>query len=223
MSPRRTQDRARRTREALVSSARRLFAERGYAGVSAEEIVAAAGLTRGALHHHFGDKKELFRAVLEQVETELVARVGEAIGTAADSWQAATAGLAAFLDICEEPEVLQIALRDAPAVLGWAAWREIEAAHGLGLIKAGLQQAMDEHVLTAQPVDVLAHLVLSAVNEAALLIAHAPDRGAARAEAERAIVALLAGLRVTPLSRGGGDGAGRAPTGGSRSSSGRTG
>ncbi|MGP4024656.1 TetR family transcriptional regulator [Actinomadura sp. 3N407] len=196
MSPRRTQERSLRTREVLIASARRLFAERGYAAVPAEEIVAAAGLTRGALHHHFGDKKELFRAVLEQVEGEIVGRVGEAIGGAADSWDATTGGLAAFLDICEEPEVIQIALRDAPAVLGWAAWREIEAAHGMGLIKAGLQMAIDERVLTRQPLDVLAHLILSAVIEAALLIAHASDRGTARAEAERTLVALLAGLRA---------------------------
>ncbi|WP_165958818.1 TetR/AcrR family transcriptional regulator [Actinomadura sp. KC345] len=202
MSPRRTQDRSRRTKETLVASARALFAERGYAGVSAAEIVAVAGLTRGALHHHFGDKRELFRAVLEQMEGEIVGRVAEAIGGAADSWQAATAGVSAFLDICEEPEVVQIALRDAPAVLGWAAWRDIEAAHGLGLIKAGLQSAIDEQVLTPQPVDVLAHLVLSAVIEAALLIAHAPDRSTARAASEQTLIALLAGLRTAPPDRG---------------------
>lgn len=199
MSPRRTQERSQRTREVLVASARRLFAERGYAAVPAEEIVAAAGLTRGALHHHFGDKKELFRAVLDQVEREIVGRVAGVIGGAADSWEAATGGLSAFLDTCEEPEVVQIALRDAPAVLGWAAWREIEAAHGLGLIRSGLQLAIDERVLAPHPVDVLAHLILSAVNEAALLIAHASDRGHARAEAERTLIALLAGLRTTPL------------------------
>jgi AcrR family transcriptional regulator len=196
--PRRTQqDRTRRTQETLIATARRLFAERGYAAVPAEEIVAAAGLTRGALHHHFGDKKQLFRAVFEQLETEITDRVAAAIATASDSWTAATTGLSAFLDVCQDPVVIQIALTDAPAVLGWSDWRAIEAEHGLGLIKAGLELAMAERVLAPQPVDVLAHLILSAVIEAALLIARAPDHAAARADAERTLLALLAGLRET--------------------------
>ena len=161
----------------------------------AEEIVAAAGVTRGALQHQFGDKKELFRAVFDQVESELPARVSAAVTGQPDSWAAATAGLTAFLDACQEPEILQIALTDAPAVLGWVEWRAIEARYGLGLIQAVLEQAMTEGVIARQSVDVLAHLVLSAVIEAALLIAHASDHDAARARAERALRALLDGLR----------------------------
>jgi AcrR family transcriptional regulator len=194
-APRTQQERTRATRAALLTAGRALFAQRGYAAVPAEEIVAAAGLTRGALQHHFGDKKELFRAVFEQVESELPTRVSAAVIGQPDSWAAATAGLTAFLDACEEPEILQVALTDAPAVLGWAEWRAIETRHGLGLIQAVLEQAMAEGVITRQPVDVLAHLVLSAVIEAALLIAHASDRDAARACTERALRALLDGLR----------------------------
>jgi AcrR family transcriptional regulator len=194
-APRTQQERTRATRAALLTAARTLFAQRGYAAVPAEEIVAAAGLTRGALQHHFGDKKELFRAVFEQVESEVPARVSAAVAGQPDSWAAATAGLTAFLDACQEPEILQIALTDAPAVLGWAEWRAIETRHGLGLIQAVLEQAMAEGVITRQPVDVLAHLVLSAVIEAALLIAHAPDHNTARARAEKALRALLDGLR----------------------------
>lgn len=198
--PRRTQqDRTRRTQQVLIATARRLFAERGF--VPAEEIVAVAGLTRGALHHHFGDKKQLFRAMFEQLEAEITERVAAAIGNAGDSWTAATSGLSAFLDVCQEPEVVQIALTDAPAVLGWADWRAIEADHGLGLIKAGLELAIAERVLAPQPVDVLAHLILSAAIEAALLIARAPDHAAARADAERTLLALLTGLRTSPTSR----------------------
>jgi AcrR family transcriptional regulator len=195
-SRRSQQERTRATRAALIAAARTLFAQRGYAAVPAEEIVAAAGLTRGALQHHFGDKKELFRAVFEQLESEIPGRVAAAIAGAPDSWAAATAGLSAFLDACQEPEIQQIALTDAPAVLGWADWRAVEARHGLGLIKAGLEQAMTDGVIARQPVDVLAHLVLSAVIEAALLIAHASDRDTARADAERALRALLDGLRL---------------------------
>ena len=193
--PRTQQERTRATRAALIMAGRALFAQRGYAAVPAEELVVAAGLTRGALQHQFGDKKELFRAVFEQVESELPARVRAAVTGQPDSWAAATAGLTAFLDACQEPEILQIALTDAPAVLGWAEWRAIETRHGLGLIQGVIKQAMTEGVITRQPVDELAHLVLSAVIEAALLIAHAPDHDAARGRAERALRALLDGLR----------------------------
>ncbi|MQA88119.1 MAG: TetR family transcriptional regulator [Streptosporangiales bacterium] len=197
MSPRRRQqDRSRATQEALITAARRLFAERGYAAVPAEEIVAAAGLTRGALRHHFGDKRELFRAVFEQVESEITDSVAAALAGAADSWTAATIGLRVFLDSCQDPEVIQIALTDAPAVLGWASWRTIEAEYGLGLIIAGLDQAMAEGILTPQPVDVLGHLILSASIEAALVIAQSAGRPTARADAEQALLALLNGLRT---------------------------
>jgi AcrR family transcriptional regulator len=197
MSPRRRQqDRTRATQQALIAVARPLFAERGYAAVPAEEIVAAAGLTRGALRHHFGDKKELFRAVFEQLESEITDSVGAALVGADGSWTAATTGLTAFLDACQDPEVIQIALTDAPAVLGWADWRAIESNYGLGLITAGLHQAMAEGILTPQPLDVLAHLILSAIIEAALLIAQAADRSAARADAEHTLLALLTGLRA---------------------------
>jgi AcrR family transcriptional regulator len=197
MSPRRRQqDRSAATRDALLAAARRLFTERGYAAVPAEDIVAAAGLTRGALQHHFRGKPQLLRAVFEQLEAETTSQVATAIAGAADSWAAATMGLSAFLDACQDPAVIQIALTDAPAVLGWAEWRAIEADHGLGLITAGLDLAMAEGVIIPQPVTVLAHLILSAVIEAALLIARAPDTAAARADAEQALLALLAGLRT---------------------------
>jgi AcrR family transcriptional regulator len=195
MSPRqRQEDRTRATRQALVGAGRALFAEHGYAAVTAEQVVAAAGLTRGALRHHFGDKRELFRAVFEQLEGEITARVAETVAGSGDTWAAVRRGVPAFLDTCEDPEVLQIALTDAPAVLGWAAWRAIEADHGLGLITAGIEAAVAEGILPPQPVDVLAHLVLAAIIEAALVIAQAPDRAGARAAAERTLLALLAGL-----------------------------
>jgi AcrR family transcriptional regulator len=179
-----------------MGAARRLFTERGYAAVPAEDIVAAAGLTRGALQHHFGGKRELLRAVFEQLEAETTSQVATAIAGATGSWAAATMGLSAFLDACQDPAVIQIALTDAPAVLGWAEWRAIEADHGLGLITAGLELAMVEGVIRRQPVTVLAHLILSAVIEAALLIARAADTAAARTDAEQALLALLAGVRV---------------------------
>jgi AcrR family transcriptional regulator len=188
---RRQEDRSRATRATLISAARTLFAEHGYAAVSAEEIV----LTRGALRHHFGSKPELFRAVLEQLEGELTGRILSGITDPQDVWGSLIGGVAAFLDACKDPELIQIALIDAPAVLGWATWREIEAEHGLGLIIAGLERARSDGIISRQPVDVVARLFLSATIEAALLIAAAEDRNSARATAERALLSLLSGLR----------------------------
>lgn len=193
MSERRSQqDRTKATRAALIAAGRALFAQRGYAAVTAEEIVAAAGLTRGALRHHFGDKRELFQAVFEELEGEITQRSAAALDAEADVWTAIEGGVTTFLDICEEPEVVRIGLTDAPAVLGWRTWREIEARHGLGLIKIALEQAVHAGLLKPQPVDVLAHLVLSAMIEAALLIARDPgDRPAT----EQTLLALVRGLR----------------------------
>jgi AcrR family transcriptional regulator len=189
---RRQEDRTRATRAALTAAGRHLFAERGYAAVTAEEIAAAAGLTRGALRHHFGDKRELFLAVFEDLESEIAQRSAAALDLTG-TWAAIESGVAVFLDICEEPEVVRIGLTDAPAVLGWDTWREIEARHGLGLVQAALDQAIREGLLQQLPVEILAHLVLSAMIEAALLIARTPD---ARPAAQQTLLALFRGLRA---------------------------
>ncbi len=175
--------------------ARALFAERGYAGVGTEEIAARAKVTRGALYHHFADKKDLFRAVHEELEQELVAQVGERIAGIDDPWELAVTGVRAFLDACTDPALRQIALIDAPAVLGWEEWRAIDARYGLGLVTFGLRNGMDAGVFREQEVTPLAHLLIGAMTEAALMIANAPDPDAARREVEPALLALLEGLR----------------------------
>jgi AcrR family transcriptional regulator len=192
---RRTQeDRSATTKSALVSAARELFAARGYAAVPADEIVRAAGVTRGALYHHYADKQGLFRAVFEEVEREVTVEVAAAMTGTPDFGTGMLVALGAFLDACGRTEVRRISLTDAPAVLGWAAWREIEARHGLGLIAGSLERAVEEGLLAPQPVAVLAQLVLSAVIESALLIANAEDPLTARANCERALGAWLVGL-----------------------------
>ena len=175
--------------------ARALFAERGYAGVGTEEIVARADVTRGALYHHFADKKALFRAVHEELERELVAQVGEQIAGIEDPWELTVTGVRAFLDACTDDALRQIALIDAPAVLGWEEWREIDARYGLGLVTFGLQNGMEAGVFRQREVAPLAHLLMGAMTEAALRVANASDPDAARREAEPALLALLEGLR----------------------------
>jgi AcrR family transcriptional regulator len=189
-------ERTEATRGALVAAARGLWAERGYAAVGTEEIVARANVTRGALYHHFADKKDLFRAVHEELEQGLVASIGERIAGIEDPWELAVTGVRAFLDACTDPALRQIALIDAPAVLGWQEWREIDARYGLGLVSFGLRNGMDAGVFGEQEVTPLAHLLIGAMTEAALMVANAPDPDAARRQAEPALLALLEGLRA---------------------------
>ncbi|WP_431962903.1 TetR/AcrR family transcriptional regulator [Nocardia sp. bgisy134] len=198
--PRRSQeDRSRTTRAALEEAGRRLFAERGFASTSAEQLVTEAGVTRGALHHHYGDKRGLFLAVLEQLESDITAEIGRAIAAVdpGDIIASMAVGLNAFLDICQRPEMIQIALYDAPAVLGWEEWRAFEARHGLGLIITELERARAAELIADAPVEILARLLLSAVAEAGLIVAHATDKDAARAQTQQSLLLLVAGLLRT--------------------------
>lgn len=194
------EERSEATRAQLVGTATELFATRGYAEVGTEDVVRGAGLTRGALYHHFADKRELFAAVHERQERELVAGIGVRMADAAESVtdpvELLAIGMRAFLDACLRPAVLRITLQDAPTVLGWARWREVSEQYGLGLTITALQAAMDAGALRRQAVRPIAHLLLAALAEAAQLIAHAPDPPAARAEIEPALLSLLAGLRA---------------------------
>jgi AcrR family transcriptional regulator len=192
---RRTQEeRSERTRAALTSAARRLFADRGYAGVGTEEIVRAAGVTRGALYHHFSGKPDLLEAVYEQIEGEITQKIATGALAGSDPLEALHAGSEMFLDVCLEPEVQRIVLLDAPAVLGWERWREIAADHGLGLIEAALGAAMEAGQIARQPLRPLAHVLMGALDEAAMLVARADDTEAARAEVGATLASLLEGL-----------------------------
>ncbi len=195
---RRTQaERTEATRAALIAAARRLFTERGYDGVAAEEIVRAAGVTRGALYHHFGGKAQLLEAAYEQLEAESTERVARIVlGSELESpLGAMRAGIEAFLDECAEPELRRIALHDAPAVLGWERWREIGAANGLGLIEASLNAAIEAGEIRSVPVQPTAHLLLGALDEAAMLVARSDDP-ASRAEVTSVLLILLDNLAV---------------------------
>jgi AcrR family transcriptional regulator len=184
------------TRAALVASARALFAERGYAAVGTEEIVARAGVTRGALYHHFGDKKDLMRAVLHDLSRELAKASATAALKETDQWRQILAAVDAFLDACTDPAVQRIMMTDAPSVLGWDEWREIDTQYGLGLVKASLENAIETGLIARQPVDPLAHLFVGALDEAAMYISRAEDPQAARREMGDSIERMLAGLRV---------------------------
>lgn len=184
------------TRTELLRVARELFAARGYADVGTEEIVRGAHVTRGALYHHFTDKRDLFRAVHAQLADDLLGQIVAATAGSADAWEALTRGMRAFLDLCEDPAVIRISHLDAPAVLGWAEWREVDAQHWLGLVTMALQEAMDSGMLRRQEVQPLGHMLMGAMVEASMMIANAAEPAAMRAEVEGPLLALLEGLRA---------------------------
>jgi AcrR family transcriptional regulator len=189
-------DQSEATRAALIAAGRELFAQRGYAAVATEEIVQAAGVTRGALYHHFAGKTELFAAVYEEVERQLVEQIAKSVlASASDPLAALHAGAQAFLDACENPAVQRIALLDAPSVLGWERWREVGMRYGFGLVQSTVAAAMDAGLIERQPVVPLAHLLLGAIDEGAMLIARADDGGTTRAEVGASVARFLDTLR----------------------------
>ncbi|CAA9472987.1 MAG: Transcriptional regulator, AcrR family [uncultured Solirubrobacteraceae bacterium] len=196
---RRTQEeRSAATRAALVAAARPLWAARGYTDVGTPEIAAAAGVTRGAMYHQFADKAALFLAVVEAVEEDATRRLAEGVVASGASSPAAALRAATdqWLDLAQEPEVRQIVLLDAPVVLGWAGFRDVALKYGLGLTEQLLQAAMDTGQIAPHPLRALAHVLIGALDEAALVIATADDAAAARAEVAQVLQALLDGLLI---------------------------
>ena len=192
---RRTQaERTATTRAALLAAARELFAEHGFAQTGRDQIAERAGVTRGALYHHFATKEEVFRELVEQLEQEMLDRVVAAGAGSPDPAAMLRAGAHAFLDGAIEPAFKRIVLLEAPVVLGPVAWREIDERHGLGLVREVLSAAVAAGQLPAGPVDPLATMLLGALNEAAMALATAARPAEARAEVGAAVDFLLARL-----------------------------
>jgi AcrR family transcriptional regulator len=191
---RRTQaERRASTRRALLDAARSLFAEKGYHGAAAEEIVGRAGLTRGALYHHFEDKKDLFRVVVDEMEGEIDEEIEAAERAQSGLPEAVMAGYRAFLDAVLDPEMRRTFFLEGPSVLGWE-WREIDARHAVGKIEEGLESLIAEGFMESQPVRPLARLINGALLEAAFFVAASEDPETARDEAWGAMERLVSGL-----------------------------
>jgi AcrR family transcriptional regulator len=184
---RRTQaERRASTRGALIAAARELFAERGYAGAGREEIVERAGVTRGAMHHHFPSKVDLFQAVYEAIENELRDALEHAAMEAGpDPMAQLRAGALAFLDAAATPEVKRVVLLDAPSVLSVPVRREMSERYGLGLVRQALQAVMAAGLVEEQPIEPLAHITMAALHEAATLVADGADRAEVDAAVDR--------------------------------------
>ena len=191
-------EKGQETRRAIVETATRLFAERGYAAVSIETVLAACEISRGALYHHFASKEELLEAAFEAVEIDVTAKVLASAANASGAAAAVQTGCEAFLDLTQDPAVRQIMLTDAPSVLGWDKWREIDERHAFGLMKAALEPAAREAGIPAALIDTFAHMLLASLSEIALVIAEADDASLALANGKGAVRELLARILARP-------------------------
>ncbi len=182
------------TRAALIDVATGLFARNGYDATAIPAVLDAAGVSRGALYHHFASKEALFEAVLESVEAQATAKVTRAARAATDPPEGLRRGCAAYLAMCRDPVVRQISLIDAPAVVGWERWREIDEQHAFGLVKAAIAAIAADGRVRPELVDVMAHMVLAALLEVALLVARADEGRLAIRRGQEAVDELLTAL-----------------------------
>lgn len=185
------------TRAALIAAGRELFGKIGYHDTGTHGLVSVAAVTRGALYHHFGDKKDLFEAIFLQTEEELNrAAHAEVAPFSGDTWRQLLAAIATYLRLrAESREAQRILLIDGPAVLGWERWRELQVG-ALQDMMHTLWMLMDQAIIAKRPPETLAPLIFAAMNEAALSIAHAADPLAALAAHTDSLLALVQGLRV---------------------------
>ena len=190
MTPTRAEQ-AEGTRAALVSAARGMFAAKGFAGTATNDVIAAAGVTRGALYHHFPAKEDLFRAVYEAVQSDFADGIARGASHGADPIDQLRLGIGAFFDLSLTDEVQRIVMVDAPSVLGWETWREIDAKYGLALIRTGLDAAAAAGRIERQPTELLAHMLLAALNEAALYLARVPNPKKRKPEVVASALRLL--------------------------------
>jgi AcrR family transcriptional regulator len=183
--------RGKATRERLLAAARELFGERGYEATSIETVLATSRIARGALYHHFPSKAQLFDAVAEQVFVEIADETAAAARGRTDPLERLRAGSHAWLRMARDPAVQRIALLDPPTVLGWTRWRALDEQYTLGGLRAGFRRLAGEGRIPTGEEELLAHMLLAALNEAALFIAYADDQRAAVATARAATDTLL--------------------------------
>jgi AcrR family transcriptional regulator len=193
---RRQAERSDTTRRAIIQAARDLFAGDGYDRTSIEQIAEKAGMSKGALYHHFRDKAEVLAAVYEDIARGTVGKLLAGVDPAADPIESLKDGTRRFLELCTTSDERQITLVDAPAVLGWQRWRQIDAeTGGMGLLRAGLQAAADTGLIAPDQLEERAYLLMATLTEAALLIARSDTPAKTRAIMADLIAQELESLR----------------------------
>jgi len=184
-------ERGRATRAHLVDVATRLFAAHGYDGTSIETVLAESGVSRGSLYHHFAGKDALFWAVLEDIAARVGRQLADAERDAPDPVAALRIGCLEWIRLAGDPVFAQTVLIDAPAVLGWQRWRDLDEQNSLGVFRAALAYAAETGRIEPRHVDTFAHIVMATVNEVALMIARAEDPAAALSAGESAVAEFL--------------------------------
>lgn len=197
MAARRRADQVEETRGKLIAAARRAFAQKGYSEASMDDLTAAAGLTRGALYHNFGDKKGLLQAVIDQIDGEILEQMRAAGQQHRSRWHAFLAEAITYIEMSLEPEVQRIMLLDGPAVLGDPSrWPNQTAC--LRTTAAMLAELIEEGTVKPVDTEAAAQLVNGAALNAALWIAAADEPVSALPRAVQAFRLLVSGLLVTP-------------------------
>jgi AcrR family transcriptional regulator len=184
-------ERGRATRSQIVEVATRLFAEHGYDKTSIDMVLTELGISRGSLYHHFTGKQALFEAVLLQVEADIGAETLAAGAGITDPAELLRAGSLSWIRQAGDPVVRRIVLLDAPSVLGWERWREIEQEGALGMLQVVLRAIAQQGRLPEDQVDLFAHMMLAALNEVALLVARSDDPAEAQRLGQIAVDELL--------------------------------
>jgi AcrR family transcriptional regulator len=185
---------AENTRRTLLDTALRHFAEREYADLSAEELVRSAGLTRGALYHHFHGKRGLFEAIVDDLEGQAAQRIRTAIDSASDPFERVDRGVAEFLDVCAGHDYRHIVLLQGPIALGWQRWRELDQRHLGGLVLDAVRDLLKAALIRPHPAELIAGAFYGALTELSLIIAAAEGPARARAQATGLVHDLLGGL-----------------------------
>jgi AcrR family transcriptional regulator len=194
-------EKGRATRAALIDVATDLFASNGYEATAIPTVLQAAGVSRGALYHHFDSKEALFEAVVKSVEADVMAKVTRSVRPPSEPLDALRRGCAAYLAMCRDPKVRQISLIDAPSVLGWERWREIDEQHAFGLVKEAIAAISADGRVRPDLVDVVAHMVLAALLEVALLVARGDEGRLAIRRGQEAVDEMLTALLGPPARR----------------------
>jgi AcrR family transcriptional regulator len=187
-------ERGRATRERLIEAAREQFGAVGYEAASLDAILAAAGVKRGALYHHFESKQELFDAVLDREVAAIAERIAKEAGAASDPVESLRVGCRAWLRMALDPALQRIVLLDPPSVVGWTRWRELDEVHTLGGLRRNLELIAEQGRLADGDIDLFAHMLLASLSEAALLIARADKPRSALKVGQATIETLIAGL-----------------------------
>jgi AcrR family transcriptional regulator len=191
----RRQEYSSATRRALLDNAAELFADRGYAGTSLDEVVSAARVTKGALYHHYQGKLDLFQAVFDRCESNAVKRINSDVRRKKDPWEKALTAVASFLEVCQEPAYRRIVMQEGPVVLGFDRWRESEERSTYGLVHDLVHRVLRQYDIEGTLLETFTRIFYGAMSSAGIVVSESEDPEQSSREVSTVISLMLAGLR----------------------------